>query len=88
MTGRLEAFDSLRQIGGLSGFPRREESEFDHFGVGHSSTSISAALGMAVARDLASKKNKVVAVIGDGSTTAGQAYEGLKYLFSFGLLVE
>ncbi len=77
LTGRLEAFDSLRQIGGLSGFPRREESEFDHFGVGHSSTSISAALGMAVARDLAGKRNKVVAVIGDGSTTAGQAYEGL-----------
>ncbi len=77
LTGRLETFETLRQVDGLSGFPRREESEFDHFGVGHSSTSISAALGMAVARDLAGEKNKVVAVIGDGSMTAGEAYEGL-----------
>ncbi|NCD25029.1 MAG: 1-deoxy-D-xylulose-5-phosphate synthase [Deltaproteobacteria bacterium] len=77
LTGRLERFQTLRQLGGISGFPRRTESPFDHFGVGHSSTSISAALGMAAARDLAHADHKVVAVIGDGSMTAGLAYEGL-----------
>lgn len=77
LTGRLERFHTLRQFGGVSGFPRPAESPFDHFGVGHSSTSISAALGMAAARDLAHGDHKVVAVIGDGSMTAGLAYEGL-----------
>ena len=77
LTQGLEAFQTLRQFQGISGFPRRGESRYDHFGVGHSSTSISAALGMAVARDLGYKSNKVVAVIGDGSMTAGLAYEGL-----------
>ena len=77
LTGRSESFHTLRQLGGLSGFPKMEESPFDHFGVGHSSTSISAALGMAMARDLAGKKNHVLAVIGDGSLTAGLAFEGL-----------
>lgn len=77
LTGRLDRFHTLRQVGGISGFPRPAESPFDHFGVGHSSTSISAALGMAAARDLAHEDHKVVAVIGDGSMTAGLAYEGL-----------
>jgi len=77
LTGRLDRFHTLRQLGGISGFPRPCESPFDHFGVGHSSTSISAALGMAAARDLAHQDHKVVAVIGDGSMTAGLAYEGL-----------
>lgn len=77
LTGRLQQFDSLRQKGGLSGYPRLTESKYDHFGVGHSSTSISAALGMAMARDLEGKDNEVIAVIGDGSLTAGLAFEGL-----------
>jgi 1-deoxy-D-xylulose-5-phosphate synthase len=77
LTGRLERFHTLRTLGGISGFPKRGESPFDHFGVGHSSTSISAALGMAMARDLAKERNKVLAVIGDGSMTAGLAFEGL-----------
>ena len=77
LTGRLERFHTLRQLDGISGFPRTCESPYDHFGVGHSSTSISAALGMAAARDLAHQDHKVVAVIGDGSMTAGLAYEGL-----------
>ncbi|MFW6179803.1 MAG: 1-deoxy-D-xylulose-5-phosphate synthase N-terminal domain-containing protein, partial [Desulfohalobiaceae bacterium] len=77
LTRGQERFQTLRQKGGLSGFPNRQESEFDHFGVGHSSTSVSAALGMAVARDLLQQKHKVLAVIGDGSMTAGLAYEGL-----------
>ncbi len=77
LTGRREQFHALRKLEGISGFPRIKESRFDHFGVGHSSTSISAGLGMAVARDILKKKNKVLAVIGDGSMTAGLAYEGL-----------
>lgn len=77
LTGRSENFHTLRQLGGISGFPKIEESPFDHFGVGHSSTSVSAALGMAMARDLAGKKNHVLAVIGDGSLTGGLAFEGL-----------
>jgi 1-deoxy-D-xylulose-5-phosphate synthase len=77
LTGRMDRFHTLRQLGGISGFPRPAESPFDHFGVGHSSTSISAALGMAAARDLSGADHKVVAVIGDGSMTAGLAYEGL-----------
>jgi 1-deoxy-D-xylulose-5-phosphate synthase len=77
LTGRRRQFSSLRQYGGLSGFTSREESEHDPFGAGHASTSISAALGMAVARDLAGDDYKVIAVIGDGAITAGMAYEAL-----------
>ncbi len=77
LTGRVDEFHTLRQKDGISGFPRMVENEYDHFGVGHSSTSISAALGMAMARDLDGKDNEVVAVIGDGSLTAGLAFEGL-----------
>ncbi|MEK6776184.1 MAG: 1-deoxy-D-xylulose-5-phosphate synthase [bacterium] len=77
LTGRRKAFRSLRQYGGISGFPRREESRYDVFTVGHSSTSISAALGMVEARDLRGEDHKVIAVIGDGSMTAGLAFEGL-----------
>jgi 1-deoxy-D-xylulose-5-phosphate synthase len=77
LTGRREGMDRLRMWGGLSGFPRREESEYDTFGTAHSSTSISAALGMAVASKLASVKRHVVAVIGDGAMSAGMAFEAL-----------
>jgi 1-deoxy-D-xylulose-5-phosphate synthase len=77
LTGRADRFHTLRRTGGISGFPSRAESPYDHFGTGHSSTSVSAALGLARARDLAGGKHHVVAVIGDGSLTAGQAYEGL-----------
>ncbi len=77
ITGRKDDFRTLRQSGGISGFPKPSESPFDAFIAGHSSTSISAALGMAAGRDLAGKKNAVVAVIGDGSLTAGEAFEGL-----------
>ncbi len=77
ITGRKAKFCSLRQADGLSGFPKRDESEYDCFDVGHASTSISAALGMACARDAAGGKEKVVAVIGDGSLTGGLAFEGL-----------
>lgn len=77
LTGRREQFHSLRQFQGISGFPKREESEYDTFNTGHSSTSISAALGLARARDLAGKKHKVVAVIGDGSLSNGLALEAL-----------
>ena len=77
LTGRREAFHTLRQFNGISGFPRREESRYDVFNVGHSGTSISAALGKAVARDFLGENYKVIAVIGDGSMTAGLAFEGL-----------
>jgi 1-deoxy-D-xylulose-5-phosphate synthase len=77
ITGRREQFHTQRQYGGISGFPKRSESPHDAFGTGHSSTSISAALGMAVARDLKDGDNKVIAVIGDGSMTAGIAFEAL-----------
>ncbi len=77
LTGRREHMTSLRQEGGLSGFTKRSESEFDPFGAGHSSTSISAGLGMAVARDLKGMMNKVIAVIGDGAMSAGMAFEAL-----------
>ena len=77
ITGRKDDFHTLRRYGGISGFPRREESEYDHFNTGHSSTSISAALGMAVARDYNHDDYNVVAVIGDGALTAGLAFEGL-----------
>lgn len=77
LTGRQEAFHTIRQHGGLSGFLKRQESPYDAFGAGHASTSISAALGMAVARDRQGRKNHVLAVIGDGSLTGGMAFEAL-----------
>ena len=79
LTGRYTRFNTLRQLDGLSGFPKRGESPHDSFGVGHSSTSISAALGMATARDTNGGNEKVVAVIGDGSLTAGLAFEALNH---------
>ena len=77
LTGRRDKMHTLRQGGGLSGFTKRSESEYDPFGAAHSSTSISAGLGMAVARDLAQKNNHVIAVIGDGAMSAGMAYEAM-----------
>jgi 1-deoxy-D-xylulose-5-phosphate synthase len=77
LTGRREIFSSNRKYGGISGFPKMAESEYDAFGTGHSSTSISAALGMALAAQLKGEKRHVVAVIGDGAMTAGEAFEGL-----------
>src|ERR687891_600223 len=77
LTGRRDRIRTLRQGGGLSGFTRRAESDYDPFGAAHSSTSISAALGMAVARDLEGDDNNVVAVIGDGAMSAGMAYEAM-----------
>ena len=77
ITGRRERFKTLRQEGGISGFPKREESIYDPFGAGHSGTSVSAALGMAEARDLRGDDYKVVAIIGDGGLTAGMAFEAL-----------
>jgi 1-deoxy-D-xylulose-5-phosphate synthase len=77
LTGRRDRIRTLRQGGGLSGFTKRAESEYDPFGAAHSSTSISAALGMAVARDLEGRKHNVVAVIGDGAMSAGMAYEAM-----------
>ncbi len=79
LTGRREQMGSIRQQGGLSGFPKRTESPYDTFGVGHSSTSISAALGMALGSKMAGKKQKSVAVIGDGAMTAGMAFEALNH---------
>ena len=77
LTGRRDRIRTLRQGGGLSGFTKRSESEYDAFGAAHSSTSISAAIGMAVARDLSHASNHVVAVIGDGAMSAGMAYEAM-----------
>jgi 1-deoxy-D-xylulose-5-phosphate synthase len=77
LTGRRDRIRTLRQGGGLSGFTKRAESEYDPFGAAHSSTSISAAVGMAVARDFAAKSNNVIAVIGDGAMSAGMAYEAM-----------
>jgi 1-deoxy-D-xylulose-5-phosphate synthase len=79
LTGRRDAIRTVKQAGGIAPFPKREESEFDAFGVGHSSTSISAALGMAIANARAGNGRKVVAVIGDGAMTAGMAYEALNH---------
>lgn len=79
LTGRRQQMGSLRQKGGLAGFPRRDESPFDTFGTGHSSTSISAALGMAIAAQKQSIERKVIAVIGDGAMTAGMAFEALNH---------
>ena len=77
LTGRADEFEHLRQFGGISGFPKREESDCDSFDTGHSSTSLSAALGYCMARDLAGQNYKVAAVIGDGALTGGLAYEAL-----------
>ncbi|MDZ4711179.1 MAG: 1-deoxy-D-xylulose-5-phosphate synthase [bacterium] len=77
LTGRKHELKTIRQKGGISGFLKREESEYDVFGAGHATTSISAALGIATARDFLKKKNKVIAVIGDGSMTGGMAYEAM-----------
>lgn len=79
LTGRRDRFDTLRTLNGISGFPKRAESIHDAFDVGHSSTSISAATGFAAGRDLDGRKNKVVAVIGDGSMTGGSAFEGMNH---------
>jgi len=79
LTGRREKMSTLRQYGGLSGFPKLEESEYDHFGVGHSSTSISAALGMAIAAKAQGIQRECIAVIGDGGMTAGMAFEALNH---------
>ena len=79
LTGRRERMPTLRQLGGLSGFPRRDESEYDTFGVGHSSTSISAALGMALAARQKGEPRHAIAVIGDGAMTAGMAFEALNH---------
>lgn len=80
LTGRAEGFDSLRKYGGLSGFPKAKESEHDIFDTGHSTTSISAAMGMAAARDIKGENHEVIAVIGDGSLTGGMAYEAMDNL--------
>ncbi len=77
LTGRRDRFDTLRQAGGISGFPRRTESEYDAFDTGHGSTAIAAALGIATARDLENRTNAVVAVVGDGAMTGGMAFEAL-----------
>jgi len=77
LTGRRERMSSLRQLGGLSGFPRREESEYDTFGTAHSSTSLSAALGMALAAKQKGEERRAVAIIGDGAMSAGMAFEAL-----------
>ena len=77
LTGRNERFATLRQEGGIAGFPERDESEHDHFGTAHASTAISAALGMAQARDLSGREEHIIAVVGDGALTGGLAYEAL-----------
>lgn len=77
LTGRYHRFDTLRQFGGISGFPKRDENPYDCFGTGHASTSISAALGFAKARDLRGSSENVIAIIGDGSLTGGMAWEAL-----------
>ncbi|NLM03563.1 MAG: 1-deoxy-D-xylulose-5-phosphate synthase [Clostridiales bacterium] len=79
LTGRKNVFNTLRQYGGISGFPKRSESIHDHFDTGHSSTSISAALGMAYGRDLNKENNSILAVIGDGALTGGMAFEALNH---------
>lgn len=77
LSGRADKFETLRQFGGISGFPKRSESDFDSFDTGHSSTSVSAALGMARARDLKGEKHNVIAVFGDGALTGGEIYEAI-----------
>ena len=80
LTGRFDQFDTLRKKGGISGFPRRSESPYDHFDTGHSATSVSAAVGMYRANDLSGKNNHVIAIIGDGAMTGGPAYEAINDL--------
>src|SRR5665213_3977523 len=77
LTGRRDRFETLRQEGGISGFLKRDESEYDVFGAGHAATAISAALGVATARDLKHEDFRVLAVLGDGALTSGLSYEGL-----------
>lgn len=77
LTGRIDGFDKLRQFNGLSGFPKASESQYDHYDTGHSSTSVSAAFGMAKARDIKGDNNEVIALIGDGALTGGMAYEAM-----------
>ena len=77
LTGRKEALKRIRKLNGISGFLKRSESEYDTFGAGHASTSISAALGMAIARQMKKENRKVIAVIGDGAMTGGMAYEAM-----------
>ena len=84
LTGRRDSFSTLRTLSGITGFPKRSESRYDAFGTGHASTSISAALGMSIVRDLEGKDYSVVAVIGDGALTGGEAYEGLNYAGDLG----
>lgn len=84
LTGRRDAFKTLRKKGGITGFPNRSESVYDAFGVGHASTSISAALGMALARDARGEKNQVIAVIGDGALTGGESFEALNNVGDLG----
>ena len=84
LTGRREAFTALRRYGGITGFPCRTESPYDAFGVGHASTSISAALGMAITRDLDDRGEHVIAVIGDGAMTGGEAFEALNHAGQLG----
>ena len=84
LTGRRGQFATLRQLGGLCGYPKRSESEHDAFGTGHSSTSISSALGLALGRDISREKNSVIAVIGDGSLTGGEAYEAINHAGQLG----
>ena len=80
LTGRKEKFHTLRQFNGLCGFPSREESEYDVYNTGHASTALSAAMGMAIARDKKEKKHEVIAVVGDGSLTGGMAWEALNQI--------
>ncbi|MEK9198629.1 MULTISPECIES: 1-deoxy-D-xylulose-5-phosphate synthase [Bacillales] len=80
LTGRADQFDTLRQFKGLSGFPKRSESEHDEWETGHSSTSLSAAMGMAIARDIKKEKNYVIPIIGDGALTGGMALEALNHI--------
>ena len=79
LTGRKNIFHTLRTFKGISGFPRRSESKFDYFGVGHASTSISAALGLLLSEEIQNKFGKVIAVIGDGALTGGEAFEALNH---------
>ena len=77
LSGRINEFDNLRKCGGISGFPKSEESDYDAFNTGHATTSISAGIGMARARDILGENHKIVSIIGDGSLGGGMAYEAL-----------
>ena len=79
LTGRRDRMDTMRQAGGLAAFPTRSESEYDTFGVGHSSTAISAAVGMMIGRRMIGGNHDIVAVVGDGAMTAGMAFEGMNH---------